>query len=86
MVRKCDLDSRAARSLLSSLPRNKAGQVETDKTGSDNEDDTEDDDDACFFAGPVAALGEGVGGFADGDGCHFGGYLEGNVSSNVVLR
>jgi hypothetical protein len=27
-----------------------------------------------------------VGGFADGDGCHFGGYLEGNVSSNVVLR
>lgn len=51
--------------------------VETDETGSDDEDNAEDEDDTCFLAGPIASLAKIVGSVRNcngGDGCHFGDY------------
>ena len=58
----------------SSASCNSSRDVEADQTGSDHENDAEDDYNTSFVASPVASLGELVTGIADLESrncCHF---------------
>lgn len=62
------------------LPANPSAGIQSNKSSSDDKDDAEDDNDACFLFGPVLTLRDGVimegaggdgesGGWDGGHGC-----------------